>query len=52
MKVHALLIHRYAVDYNSWVESEKALKLAASLDKNVVLAEGKVDAAKTTRQSG
>ncbi|KAK8126434.1 Mannan polymerase II complex ANP1 subunit [Apiospora kogelbergensis] len=27
-------------DYNSWVESEKALKLAASLDKNVVLAEG------------
>ncbi|KAK7969626.1 hypothetical protein PG984_000898 [Apiospora sp. TS-2023a] len=27
-------------DYNSWVESEKALKLAAGLDKNVVLAEG------------
>ncbi|KAK7952056.1 uncharacterized protein PG986_007784 [Apiospora aurea] len=27
-------------DYNSWVESEKALKLASSLDKNVVLAEG------------
>lgn len=29
-----------AVDYNSWVESEKGLKLAASLDKDVVLAEG------------
>jgi hypothetical protein len=28
------------VDYNSWVESEKGLKLAAGLDKNVVLAEG------------
>ena len=27
-------------DYNSWVESEKGRRLAASLDKNVVLAEG------------
>lgn len=27
-------------DYNSWVESDKGLKLANSLDKNVVLAEG------------
>lgn len=27
-------------DYNSWQESEKGLKLAASLDKDVVLAEG------------
>ncbi|KAI9878535.1 MAG: hypothetical protein M1823_006946 [Watsoniomyces obsoletus] len=27
-------------DYNSWVESDKGRKLAASLDKNVVLAEG------------
>ncbi|ORY65531.1 Anp1-domain-containing protein [Pseudomassariella vexata] len=27
-------------DYNSWVESEKGLKLASSLDKDVVLAEG------------
>ncbi|KAJ9642447.1 hypothetical protein H2199_004828 [Coniosporium tulheliwenetii] len=27
-------------DYNSWVESEQGLKLAASLDKDVVLAEG------------
>ncbi|KAI9801341.1 MAG: hypothetical protein M1825_003319 [Sarcosagium campestre] len=27
-------------DYNSWVESEKALKLAASLSKDTVLAEG------------
>lgn len=28
------------VDYNSWIESEKGLKLAASLPKDVVLAEG------------
>jgi len=28
------------VDYNSWIESPQGLKLAASLDKNVVLAEG------------
>lgn len=28
------------VDYNSWQESPEGLKLAASLDKNVVLAEG------------
>lgn len=28
------------VDYNSWQESEKGLQLAASLEKNVVLAEG------------
>lgn len=28
------------VDYNSWQESEKGLRLAASLDKDVVLAEG------------
>ena len=27
-------------DYNSWVESEKGLKLAASLPKNEILAEG------------
>ncbi|CAK7222694.1 hypothetical protein SCUCBS95973_004931 [Sporothrix curviconia] len=27
-------------DYNSWVESDKARKLTASLDKDVVLAEG------------
>lgn len=27
-------------DYNSWVESDKGRKLAASLDKDVVLAEG------------
>ena len=32
------------VDYNSWVESEQGLKLAASLDKDVVLAEGKLNA--------
>lgn len=29
-----------AVDYNSWVESAKGRKLAAKLDKDVVLAEG------------
>lgn len=28
------------VDYNSWIESPKGLRLAASLDKDVVLAEG------------
>ncbi|KAI9796900.1 MAG: hypothetical protein M1835_002741 [Candelina submexicana] len=40
--------HRYAngrdiegkFDYNSWIESETGLKLAASLDKDVILAEG------------
>ncbi|KAI9827040.1 MAG: hypothetical protein M1819_007032 [Sarea resinae] len=40
--------HRYAngrdiegkFDYNSWIESEKALKLASTLDKDIVLAEG------------
>lgn len=34
-----------AVDYNSWVESERGLKLAASLDKDMVLAEGITQAA-------
>ena len=29
-----------AVDYNSWIESETGRKLADSLDKDVVLAEG------------
>lgn len=28
-------------DYNSWQESETGRKLAASLDKDVILAEGK-----------
>ncbi|KAI1650259.1 glycosyltransferase family 62 protein [Daldinia loculata] len=27
-------------DYNSWIESDKGLKLASKLDKNIVLAEG------------
>lgn len=27
-------------DYNSWIESEQGLKLAAKLDKNTILAEG------------
>lgn len=29
-----------AVDYNSWQESEQGLSLAASLSKDIVLAEG------------
>ena len=29
-----------AVDYNSWIESDKGLRLAQHLDKNVILAEG------------
>ena len=28
------------VDYNSWQESDQGLRLAATLDKDVVLAEG------------
>lgn len=34
------LTHSVTVDYNSWIESPKALKLASKLDKDVVLAEG------------
>lgn len=30
----------YVVDYNSWQESDTGLRLSASLDKDVVLAEG------------
>ena len=30
----------YVVDYNSWIESDTGRKLADSLDKDVVLAEG------------
>lgn len=30
----------YAVDYNSWIESDKGRRLRASLDPNIVLAEG------------
>ena len=32
------------VDYNSWQESERGLKLAETLDKDVILAEGTVHA--------
>jgi hypothetical protein len=28
------------VDYNSWVESKKALKLASTLDKDTIIVEG------------
>ena len=30
----------FVVDYNSWIESDTGRKLAESLDKDVVLAEG------------
>ena len=30
------------VDYNSWIESDKGLRLAAGLDKDTILAEGTV----------
>ncbi len=30
----------FSVDYNSWQESDKGLRLAASLDRDVILAEG------------
>lgn len=30
----------YAVDYNSWIESDKGRRLRANLDPNIVLAEG------------
>ena len=29
-----------AVDYNSWIESDTGRKLADSLDKDIILAEG------------
>ena len=35
-----LCINISIVDYNSWIESDKGLKLAAGLDKDIVLAEG------------
>lgn len=37
-------------DYNSWVESPQGLKLAASLPKDTVLAEGYEDVYKTGRK--
>lgn len=36
------LSNHVTVDYNSWVESAKGRKLAAKLDKDVVLAEGQL----------
>lgn len=38
---------KFAVDYNSWVESDKGRRLANSLDKDVVLAEGSLAAPDT-----
>jgi hypothetical protein len=34
------LLTRVTVDYNSWIESDQGRKLAASLDKDVILVEG------------
>lgn len=34
------LLTRLSVDYNSWIESDTGRRLADSLDKDVVLAEG------------
>lgn len=34
------VLTRLTVDYNSWVESDTGRRLANSLDKDVVLAEG------------
>jgi hypothetical protein len=36
----ASLLTSHAVDYNSWVESDKGRRLADSLPKDTVLAEG------------
>lgn len=36
------LANHDSVDYNAWIESDQGRKLAASLDKDVVLAEGKL----------
>jgi len=30
----------FPVDYNSWIESDKALRLASSLSKDTVIVEG------------
>lgn len=42
--LHLVTTYDYAdmdpVDYNSWIESDKAKKLAASLDKDTVIVEG------------
>lgn len=43
------LLTWHIVDYNSWQESEQGLRLAASLDKNVVLAEGMINIAVRSR---
>lgn len=40
LNILIILICCLAVDYNSWQESDQGLRLAASLDKDVVLAEG------------
>ena len=37
---HRQSLTGFTVDYNSWIESDTGRKLADSLDKDVVLAEG------------
>lgn len=39
----------FTVDYNSWIESDKGLRLAASLDKETILAEGIVLAVRLSK---
>lgn len=34
------LLLTFLVDYNSWVESDKALRLASTLDKDTIIVEG------------
>jgi hypothetical protein len=38
--VHFARLTFLPVDYNSWIESDKAMRLKQTLDPNVVLAEG------------
>ena len=38
--VRYCVLTKVAVDYNSWIESDKALKLASSLHKDAIIVEG------------
>lgn len=40
MRVSLLIVNNVIVDYNSWIESDKARKLASTLDKDTVIVEG------------
>jgi hypothetical protein len=35
-------------DYNSWIESAKGRKLTATLDRDIILAEGELDCISTS----